>query len=263
MDPTSNQIKLSWDASCSVIDQPIGYTLSAKDKITGQTSYYQISKTVSTKLRHEFNSDVKYGTEYEFTVHTDVANSQSSSQISVKTVALPTPEALVTYPMVNDSSHEIRWRAPASLSSYLQSQMTKNLISYRVKISPDAQFKDTSQELVFNVTDQQFQLPMDKLSPGRIYYVGVALVDQGLYESALTGPIPLETPVPDKDLVVSPSGVAGVLVPIFIVILVLGSAVGYYMHRNRRLKRNFIAFASRYSPATGASILNTVNEYSF
>ena len=58
---------------------------------------------------------------------------------------------------------------------------------------------------------------------------------------------------------VSPSGVAGVLVPIFIVIAILGSALGYYMYRNRRLKRNFIAFASRYSPATGAAILNAVS----
>ena len=58
---------------------------------------------------------------------------------------------------------------------------------------------------------------------------------------------------------VSPSGVAGVLVPIFIVIAILGSALGYYMHRNRRLKRNFMAFASRYSPATGAAILNAVS----
>ena len=57
----------------------------------------------------------------------------------------------------------------------------------------------------------------------------------------------------------SPSGVAGVLVPIFIVIAILGSALGYYMHRNRRLKRNFMAFASRYSPATGAAILNAVS----
>ena len=60
---------------------------------------------------------------------------------------------------------------------------------------------------------------------------------------------------------VSPSGVAGVLVPIFIVIAILGSALGYYMHRNRRLKRNFMAFASRYSPATGAAILNAVSNW--
>ena len=58
----------------------------------------------------------------------------------------------------------------------------------------------------------------------------------------------------------SPTGVAGVLVPIFIVIAILGSALGYYMYRNRRLKRNFIAFASRYSPATGAAILNAVSK---
>ena len=29
-----------------------------------------------------------------------------------------------------------------------------------------------------------------------------------------------------------------------------------YVFRHRRLKRNFVAFASRYSPASGAAILN-------
>jgi hypothetical protein len=82
------------------------------------------------------------------------------------------------------------------------------------------------------------------------------MVDQDGYESGLVGPIALDTPVPLIDIVVSPTGVAGVLVPIFIVLIIMGSALGYYVHRNRRLSRSFAAFASRYSPASGAAILN-------
>jgi hypothetical protein len=84
------------------------------------------------------------------------------------------------------------------------------------------------------------------------------MVDQDGYESGLVGPIALDTPVPLIDIVVSPTGVAGVLVPIFIVLIIMGSALGYYVHRNRRLSRSFAAFASRYSPASGAAILNAV-----
>lgn len=126
-------------------------------------------------------------------------------------------------------------------------------------VSSDASFKDP--ELSFNVSGTKFQLGMALLDPGRVYYVGVALVDGGHYISVPAGPIPLESPVPNADLVVSRSGVAGVLVPIFFVIVILGSALGFYMYRNRRLKRNFIAFASRYSPATGAAILNAVSSF--
>ena len=123
-------------------------------------------------------------------------------------------------------------------------------------MSTDHDFTDLT--LVVNTTQTRYKLPKDRLKPGQIYYVGVALVD-GPYVSTKAGPIPLEAAIPAQDLIVSPSGVAGVLVPIFIVIAVLGSVVAYYAYRNRRLKRNFAAFASRYSPATGAAILNTVS----
>ena len=83
------------------------------------------------------------------------------------------------------------------------------------------------------------------------------------YESPRSDPIGMESPVPKEDLVVSPKGVAGVLVPLFVVICLLGSGMGYYAYRHRRLRRNFAAFASRYSPATGAAILNQLDEDDF
>ena len=110
------------------------------------------------------------------------------------------------------------------------------------------------------MTTTRYKLPKDKLVPGKVYYVGVSLVD-GPYVSPRAGPVPLEAAIPAQDLIVSPSGVAGVLVPIFIVICILGSVLAFYAYRHRRLKRNFAAFASRYSPATGAAILNAVSYY--
>ena len=124
-------------------------------------------------------------------------------------------------------------------------------------MSTDHDFKDLT--FVANLSETRYKLPKDKLEPGQVYYVGVSLVD-GTYVSEKAGPIPLEATIPAHDLIVSPSGMAGVLVPIFIVIAVLGSVLAYYAHRHRRLKRNFAAFASRYSPATGAAILNAVSQ---
>ncbi len=78
------------------------------------------------------------------------------------------------------------------------------------------------------------------------------------YESAKQGPIALDSPLPLKDIVVTPSSMAGVVVPILLIIVILGSALGYYVYRNRRLTRSFAEFASRYSTASGAAILNHV-----
>ena len=105
------------------------------------------------------------------------------------------------------------------------------------------------------------ELPQDKLEAGRLYFVGVSLVDSEGYASPLNRVGPFNAPVPQEDIVVTPTGAAGVLVPIFIVIAVLGSALGYYMYRNRRLARNFAAYASRYNAASGTTILNTVSHF--
>ena len=131
----------------------------------------------------------------------------------------------------------------------------------RVVISRDPHFKET--ELTLNVSDTKLELPQDKLEAGRVYFVGVSLVDSEGYASPLTWVGPHIAPVPQEDIVVTPTGAAGVLVPIFIVIAVLGSALGYYMYRNRRLARNFAAYASRYNAASGTTILNTVSLYIF
>lgn len=177
--------------------------------------------------------------------------------VTVRTVDLPIPEALTALPNLNMTHHDIKWREPKDLPKYLQNENKRKKLSYRLTISSDPHFKTS--DLTYNLTDTKYELGMDKLEAGKIYYVGVALVDEGKYVSRWAGPIPLESPVPSKDMIVSPTGVAGVLLPIFIVIAILGSALGYYMYRNRRLKRNFIAFASRYSPATGAAILNAAS----
>merc|ERR1719447_213641 len=257
VDPSNNNIKLTWDASCSVIDQPIGYFLTSKDLTTNKSANIKYTRTVNTRLDKEI-SNVQFGTRIEFTVATDVQNAQSSNVVTVKSVDLPTPEALVSFPNLNTSQHEIRWQVPKKMPKYPQKQQKDHKLSYRLMISSDGDFKKP--ELTYNnLTTTKFQLPMEKLETGKMYYVGVSLVDNGKYVSSPAGPIILETPVPAKDMIVSPSGVAGVLVPIFIVIAILGSALGYYMYRNRRLKRNFIAFASRYSPATGAAILNAAS----
>lgn len=64
--------------------------------------------------------------------------------------------------------------------------------------------------------------------------------------------------VPAEDIIISPSGAAGILIPIIIIVLILGTVLAFYVYRNRRLSRNFQTLASRYSAVTGAAILNQV-----
>ena len=70
---------------------------------------------------------------------------------------------------------------------------------FRLLISSDPHF--TKPELTFNLTDTKYELRMEKLEAGKIYYVGVSLVDEGKYVSSRAGPIPLESPIPPKDMI--------------------------------------------------------------
>ncbi len=113
------------------MDQPMGYKITCVDKTSGARAYTAISKTVKTELIHVFDDKIKYGTEYEFSVQTDVQNALASNLVSVKTMPLPQPEALVTFPDVESSSHHIKWNAPKSLPNYLQREKDANKLSYR------------------------------------------------------------------------------------------------------------------------------------
>ena len=131
VDRTSNTIRITWNASCSVISDAIGYQLGITDKVTGHTSYVTLSRTRNTSLTHVFDKNVKYGAEYEFTVQTDDPNAQKTQKYAVKTVPIPIPEGLNTFLDVNASTHEIAWSLPENLPTDLKNEVKRNKISYR------------------------------------------------------------------------------------------------------------------------------------
>ena len=135
VDRTTNTIRITWSASCSVISEAIGYQLGITDKTTGSTSYIKILRTTNTSLSHVFDKNVKYGTEYEFTVQTDDPNAKKTEKYVVKTLPIPIPEGLNTFLDVNASTHEIAWSLPAKLPSYLQNEVHRKKLSYRCVIS--------------------------------------------------------------------------------------------------------------------------------
>ena len=122
---------MNWNASCKVIDEPIGYFIKAVDKIAGKTAYNSIMKTVNNTLSHVFSQNVKYDTEYVFSVYTDAANAYQSNSVLVKSLPLPQPEAFTTFPNLNTSMHDVMWKYPKKMSSYLQKQVKNKKVTFR------------------------------------------------------------------------------------------------------------------------------------
>ena len=249
------RVVLTWQSSCSTVEK-IGYIISIEDTSTGQKSQIKLAPQDLNTYRHVFDSKIHFGTTYKFVVNTDVPDSVAAGPVNITTIPIPVPESLIYHPDMNSSSHVILWQMPEKkLKGYLLEDFKKGAVSYRIYLSSHSNM--SSPEISINVSSTSYRLPMGRLVAGKMYFLAVALVDKDGYESRLSDPIAIESPVSEKSMVVSPTNVAEVLVPILLVIVVLGAALAYYVQRNRRLSRSFAEFASRYSPASGsASILN-------
>ncbi len=257
LDPVNKtRIALTWQSSCSSVED-IGYLIFIEDLTTGRKNQVKLDRQKNNTFRHVFDQGVHFGTTYRFSVKTDDPNSVQSVPVNITTIPIPVPESFNSHIDVTASSHVIMWTMPEKrLKGYLLDDFKKGLITYRLYLSSHANM--TTSEKIINVTSSNmYRLPFSELEGGRLYFVAVSMVDKDGYESRMTDPVAIESPVSDKSIVVSTNNVAGVLVPIMLIIVVLGAALAYYVHRNRRLTRSFQEFASRYSPASGsASILN-------
>ena len=258
-------IVLSWDASCPTVGDGIGYEITIRDSAkafnhtvklstvkkvpSGDGEHQEERPTSDASFRQVFSDNVRYGATYTFWVRTDSPGSKSAGPIQISTEAIPAPSALTSRQDVKSSSHVVMWTSPQSLPSYIRQDPDT---SYTVFLSRTADM----QHVVKNYSHIQgnlFDLPMKDLEPGRLYFMAVQFVDGGGYTSAMTPAVAIESPVPDDDVVVSSSNLAGVIVFICFVILVLGAGFSYYFVKHRRLRRGLQEFASRYSPASGAA----------
>eukprot|EP00095_Tigriopus_kingsejongensis_P005304 maker-scaffold337_size202799-snap-gene-0.21 protein:Tk05304 transcript:maker-scaffold337_size202799-snap-gene-0.21-mRNA-1 annotation:"sortilin-related receptor" len=241
-------LHVHWDASCDQMDVSIGYHLSIKDLTSNHTTRQQFAKVSNTSFHHIVQG-VHYSTRYEIQVQTNVPDSVPTSPVWVHTPPIPAPVSVTHHYTEGDSNKQmIYWRKANNLPTYIKEDFT-----YRMFLSREANLSDP---IVYDVERPPYEIPVKSLTPGSIYFVGVALVDNDGYASKLSTPVPFEVPVPEEDMVIPKSSAIGIVLPLLIAIVVLGAGLGYYVHRNRRITRNFQAFASRYSPASGAAILN-------
>ena len=129
-DHSQNVITLSWSASCPIINQPIGYTIQAKDLVTKKVAETTILASTDSSFTHVLDKNVKLGTSYEFRVATVVDQSQWTKPVTVKTNPLPTPEAVSAFINLNGSAIEVHWGQP-NLTNYLSTQKTNEKVHYK------------------------------------------------------------------------------------------------------------------------------------
>ncbi len=243
---------ITWDASCPEIDDNISYLVGIT---TDSSEKIEVHKELAKakKVHWRLAVDVHYGATYKVTVKTSAADAKVAGPAFCSGPPIPPPTGL-THHIVKENNHIkqlIYWKAPAELPHYLSS----STFFYRLFVSETSNMTGESVKS-FKAKEPPFKLTDSIVSPGQLYFVAVALVDSDNYSSDLSGPIAVESAVPSDDIVISRRSAAGIVVPTIVVLVLMACGLAHHAYRNRRLKRSFSAFASRYSPSTGAAILN-------
>merc|ERR1719195_1595209 len=228
---------IQFEPSCPEMDAStdhIGYLISITDLTTNTETHLQPSfgkKDGSGAYVHKLEpGQVHYGTTYEVKVQTQVNGATPTAPVTVKSPAIPSPRELTRHPSPDGSEH-ISWARPRNLpANHSEGGVSYKLYMYDSKESAK-DLKDPV--LTEHVKEPFYRVDPSKVNPGKRYYVAVALVDKDGYSSPQSNAVAIEVPVPDDDVVVPKSSVAGILVPMFIVMILLGAGFGYYVYRHR------------------------------
>ena len=232
IDPHEMSMLIQFDPSCPEMDASadhVGYLLTITDGTTNQTSHLQPTfgrKDGSGGYVHKIEpGQVHYGTTYEVVVQTTANGATPTEPVRVKSPDIPSPRELTSHFSPDGSEQRIYWARPRNLPENL----TAGGVSYRLLVYDSPEL--TVPLFTEKVEEPSYRVDPSKVDPGKVYYVAVALVDKDGYSSPPSDAVAIEVPVPDDDVVVTKSSVAGILVPMFIVMVLLGAGFGVYVYR--------------------------------
>lgn len=189
----TSALEISWEASCPQIEDKIEYEVTVKDTFKDRSSVKTLSGSKETKLGLTLDRGIHFGTTYEVSVRTKVADSIPSSPVAYKSPDIPSPVG-VTHHILSEKEGKkqlIYWHMPNPLPSEVNSQA----MTFEVCVSSN---KSMANPIIQEQAQKPpFEIDNSKLSVGQLYYVGVRVIDGDGYQSPLTPPIALESLVRD------------------------------------------------------------------
>eukprot|EP00092_Neocalanus_flemingeri_P022770 GFUD01024690.1.p1 GENE.GFUD01024690.1~~GFUD01024690.1.p1 ORF type:complete len:2176 (-),score=631.55 GFUD01024690.1:299-6826(-) len=249
---------LYWEAPCDIMTQSLGYVLHLKNEVTGRENWITLAKVRNLTLSHTFKQPEK-GAKFTVTIAAaKIKNAVPSAPVFMYGPPIPAPTSVYAHP-VNDG-FDVSW-APVSSAE-----------SYEVVLSPDPTFSNMTCSILLPVRNSPFTiLPMvlsnqsysASCSSSHQYSVAVRSVTSASYKSAYSkaGQSIMTMALSEAGSITIPEKSAvGTVVGVLLVMIVLGSGLGYYAFTNRRMRSRFREFAAgHYSSATGAATINHGN----
>lgn len=248
--------KLLWKAPCDTLSQSLSYKIHVIDLITGKNSYVKLAKVSNLSMSHSF-INLHEGSKFEITVAVDdVKNAKWSSPVYMYGAPVKAPTSVYSHP-VSGGHYQVSWAQVASAAKY------------EVIISSDGSFKNTTCAVTFSpVLSSPFNFTLAELdnesfascSSNQFFSVAVRSVDSDGYKSAYSAShnsISMMGMADPHSITIPESSAVGTVVGVLVVMLLLGSGLGYYAFSNRRMRSRFREFAAgHYSSATGSATIN-------
>ncbi|XP_014221695.1 sortilin-related receptor-like [Trichogramma pretiosum] len=226
---------ISWSSSCPTIDEPIGYTLSVREMVLKKLSVYTLPPTNETVLTHSIRN-IRYGSRFNISIATDVEGAIPSQPVIYNAPPIIAPHQLsVSH---NKDHYMLFWQDKPS------EEMMKNInYHYEILVNEGERTINESTAQVFKANQPPFIYNNAKLDT--IYSFAIRLVTEEGHKSALSEVYSIqESRSAAWPAQMSPSSILSIAIPVCLIVLALGAALGYFAIRHRRLSNSFTQFAN-------------------
>jgi len=246
-----------WEAPCDIMTQSLKYVLNIKNEVTGKESWVTLAKVSNLTLSHTIKN-LEKGAKLSIIISVNIKDATPSPSVFMYGPPIPAPTSVYAHPV--GDGFDVSW-APVATAE-----------SYEVVLSPDPTFSNLTCSITLPVKNSPFTIQPSVLnnqsysstcSFSHSYSVAVRTVTSERYKSAYSkaGNSIMTLAMSEAGSITIPEKSAvGTVVGVLIVMLILGSGLGYYAFSNRRMRSRFREFAAgHYSSATGAATINHGN----
>ncbi|XP_033333706.1 sortilin-related receptor [Megalopta genalis] len=228
-------ITIIWAASCHVIDSPIAYTITVTELTLNKHFAVTLPPTDKTIMNHTFNS-INYGSTYNIVIATDVENAVPSRPVIYTAIAIPPPHQLLVVP--EKSAYVLFWQ-----EHDLPGDLENSKYHYEILVMEGSKKMNESTATIFKVHEPPYTYM--NVKPNIIYSFAVRIVTYEGHKSRLSEVVSVKAPNElALPVTISTNNILSFAIPICLLIVVLGSALAYFVVRHKKLSKTFTQFAN-------------------
>ncbi|KAL0266712.1 UNVERIFIED_CONTAM: hypothetical protein PYX00_009183 [Menopon gallinae] len=236
-----NEMIVLWESSCKMVAEPIGYEVKVTELNLNKSSSVTLAPTAQTQFRHTFRSH--YGGVYSVRVSTTAPKAIPSEPVRYEAPEILPPHQVQILSESNGSP-VLMWK-----ERILPKAVQDSGYKYKVFVSEGG---DLNVSIAKQYVTDSPRFTFKDIKEGVMYSFAVMLVTEDGYSSKLSEVKSYQTSEISDFL--SSTNFVSILVPIMILSIALLIVLGFFIYRQKRLKRRFFKYAnSHYDTRSGST----------